>query len=108
MIITRLLPALEPPHKVSGESAYHGLAIIALSLTLRLASSFLGAAVLSLGFSLGAFLSVLILNSIYKRASIERIPPVLQGMPLFLIAAGLLSLIFSSLAAILLRILGVQ
>jgi electron transport complex protein RnfA len=89
-------------------SAYDGLAIAALFFTLRLASSFAGAVTLSFGFSLGAFVSVLVLNAIYKRSSTERIPSMLRGMPLLLISMGLLSLIVSSVAAIVLRVLGMR
>jgi electron transport complex protein RnfA len=102
---------LVPPGRdspgISGKSVHDGLAVAALFLTLRLADSFAGAAVLSLGFSLGGFAAARILNAIYKRSSIETIPPMLRGMPLLLISMGLLSLISSSVAVILLRVLGI-
>ncbi|MDR1949541.1 MAG: hypothetical protein LBQ38_09120 [Spirochaetaceae bacterium] len=107
MAARRVIPPPADQPKMPVISAYDGLAIAALFLTLRLASSFAGAVVLSLGFSLGSFLSARILNAIYKRSSTEKIPPVLRGMPLLLISMGLLSLICSSVAAILLRALGV-
>jgi electron transport complex protein RnfA len=104
-ILFRLNPALGEKPRLPGISAYDGLIIAAFLLTKRLASSFRGALVLSLGFSLGAFLAALILHHIYRRCAMEKIPPHLRGTPLMLISAGLLSLIFSSVAAILLRVL---
>jgi electron transport complex protein RnfA len=86
---------------------YNGLVLAALFLTLRLALSFLEALALSLGFFLGCFLTGLILREIRKRSSLEAVPRVLRGSPLTLISMGLLSLIFSSISAILLRVLGV-
>ncbi|MDR2110617.1 MAG: hypothetical protein LBP32_04850 [Spirochaetaceae bacterium] len=77
-------------------SAYNGLALAALILTLALARSFTEAAILSLGFSLGALLAVLTLNELYRRSSMETVPRFIRGAPLILISMGLLSLIFSS------------
>jgi electron transport complex protein RnfA len=104
----RAFPALIPKSRsLPASSSYDGLSIAALGLTLRLASSPAEAAVLSLGFSLGSFCSVLIVNSIYRRSFLEKVPQSLRGMPILLISMGLLSLIFSSMAVILLRILKV-
>jgi electron transport complex protein RnfA len=89
----------------SAETAYNGLIIAALILTLRLAGSVVEAAVLSLGFSLGGVTSALILRDIHRRSLLERVPYALRGMPLLLISMGLMSLIFSSVSAIFLRIL---
>jgi electron transport complex protein RnfA len=86
-------------------TACDGLTIAALILTLRLAGSFAEAAVLSLGFSLGGAAAVLILRAIYRRSSLERIPLALRGRPLLFISMGLMTLIFSSVAAVLLRVL---
>jgi electron transport complex protein RnfA len=83
-----------------------GLTAGALFLTLHLASGFLEAAVLSLGFALGTLLSLLILAEIRRRSRIEAVPPFLRGSPLALISMGLLSLIFSSAAVILYRAFG--
>jgi electron transport complex protein RnfA len=85
-------------------AAYDGLIITAVILTLRLAGSFAEAAALSLGFSLGSLIAVIILGDIHRRSSLERVPHFLRGMPLLLISMGLMSLIFSSVAAILLQI----
>ncbi|MDR0377155.1 MAG: hypothetical protein LBH70_05110 [Spirochaetaceae bacterium] len=86
-------------------TACDGLTIAALILTLRLAASFAEAVVLSLGFSLGGAAAVLILRDIYRRSSLERVPLALRGRPLLFISMGLMSLIFSSVAAVLLRVL---
>ncbi|MDR2403477.1 MAG: hypothetical protein LBD78_05560 [Spirochaetaceae bacterium] len=101
-----VLPGQDRP-ETSGKSVHDGLAIAAFFLTMRLAGSFAGAVVLSLGFSLGSFAAARILNAIYRRSSIETIPPILRGMPLLFVSMGLLSLISSSVAVILLRVLGV-
>jgi electron transport complex protein RnfA len=89
----------------SAASAYNGLAVTALFLTIHLAASPGEAAVLSLSFAVGAFLAAFILCEIRRRASIEKLPPFLRGAPLTLISAGLLSLIFSSAALLLFRAL---
>ncbi|MDR3130563.1 MAG: hypothetical protein LBU18_03375 [Treponema sp.] len=82
-----------------------GLIMAALILTLRLACSLVEAAAISLGFSLGGAVAAFILRGIYKRSSLERLPRALRGRPLLFISMGLMSLIFSSTATILLRIL---
>jgi electron transport complex protein RnfA len=84
----------------------NGLAPASLFLTLRLAVSPADALVLSLGFSLGCLTAALILREISKRSSLEAVPIAFRGAPLTLISMGLLSLIFSSVAAIFLRTLG--
>jgi electron transport complex protein RnfA len=83
-----------------------GLAAAALFLTLHLASGFIEAAVLALGFALGLLLSLLILAEIRRRSRMEAVPRFLRGSPLVLISMGLLSLIFSSTALIFYRALG--
>jgi electron transport complex protein RnfA len=100
-------PALNAePRLFSAMTASDGLIIAALLLTLRLASSFAEAVVLSLGFSLGGLFAILILKSIHRRSFLEKLPPFLRGLPLLLLSMGLMSLIFSSAAAILLQALG--
>ncbi|MDR2020018.1 MAG: hypothetical protein LBQ14_04555 [Treponema sp.] len=90
---------------LSAASGYNGLAVSALFLTMHLAASPVEAAVLSLSFAGGALLAAFILCEIKRRASIEKVPPLLRGTPLALISAGLLSLIFSSAAVFLFRAL---
>ncbi|MDR1374454.1 MAG: hypothetical protein LBJ24_05720 [Treponema sp.] len=94
---------LSPPFGAA--SAYNGLALSALFLTMHLAASPVEAAVLSLSFTGGALIAAFILCEIKRRASIEKVPPLFRGVPLMLISAGLLSLIFSSAAVFLLRAL---
>jgi electron transport complex protein RnfA len=88
-------------------SSCNGLALASLFLTLRLALKAAEALALTLGFSLGVLLSAMILREISRRSSLEAVPEPFRGAPLSLISMGLLSLIFSSLSAIFLRILGV-
>jgi electron transport complex protein RnfA len=88
-------------------SSCNGLALVSLFMTLRLARSPAEALALTLGFSLGALMAAVILREINRRSSLEAAPELLRGAPLTLISMGLLSLIFSSVSAILLRVLGV-
>jgi electron transport complex protein RnfA len=87
--------------------AADGLAPASLFLTLRLAASPVDALVLSLGFSLGCLAAALILREINRRSSLEAVPGTFRGAPLTLISMGLLSLIFSSVSSLFLRVLGV-
>jgi electron transport complex protein RnfA len=88
-------------------SACNGLALVSLLMTLRLALTPAEALALTLGFSLGALLAAVILREINRRSSLEAAPELFRGAPLTLISMGLLSLIFSSVSAIILRVLGV-
>ncbi|MDR2102681.1 MAG: hypothetical protein LBP42_01110 [Treponema sp.] len=99
----RLFAFFSPKAAARGEAftpmtGYDGLILAALALTLHLASAFIEALVLSLGFSLGILLSLCILRGIQKRSVIERTPLFLRGVPLMLLSMGLLALIFSSAA----------
>ncbi|MDR3161058.1 MAG: hypothetical protein LBU28_05520 [Spirochaetaceae bacterium] len=94
------------PSLFNPRTAYNCLLPAALMVVIGLAVSLVDAVVLSLGFSLGIFLAFLILREIRRRASLERVPRLLRGAPLMLISLGLLSLIFSSLGFICMRILG--
>jgi hypothetical protein len=87
-------------------SGYNGMAPVALLLTLRLAASFAEAAVLALGFSLGALAAMVIPNEIRRRASVEAVPRFLRGAPIMALSMGLLSLIASFAALFFLRALG--
>jgi electron transport complex protein RnfA len=98
--------AFAPSRRFRIITAYDGLIPAALILTLDTASSIIDALALSLGFSLGVFLSLLLLREIHLRSALERVPPFLRGNPLSLISMGLLSLLFSSMAAVFLRLLG--
>jgi electron transport complex protein RnfA len=108
--LTKRIPAgvlenLTPSEVFPPMTAYAGLTLAAIILTRRLAGSILEAVVLALGFSLGGAAAVFILWGIYQRSSLERIPLVFRGRPLLFIAMGLMSLIFSSVAAMLLQVL---
>ncbi len=102
----RFVPRVVPKHKLfDALSAYNGLAFTALALTVHIAADFLEAFVMSISFAAGTLLSILILNEIQKRASIENVPAFLRGKPLRLISTGFLSIIFTSTAVILLKAL---
>ncbi|MDR2470803.1 MAG: hypothetical protein LBD09_01670 [Treponema sp.] len=88
-------------------TAYEGLVPAALFITLGMAAAPAEALALSLGFSLGVLISLVLVKEIRLRSALEQVPPVLRGRPLALISMGLLSLIFSSVAAVLLKTLGV-
>jgi electron transport complex protein RnfA len=77
-----------------------------LFVTLNLASGFVEAAVLSAGFAAGLLLARLILAELRRRSTMEAVPCFLRGSPLILISMGLLSLIFSSAAVVLYRVIG--
>jgi Na+-translocating ferredoxin:NAD+ oxidoreductase RnfA subunit len=79
------------------------LCVFSLFMTLRLASTIAEAALLSLFFSVGCVLAALILGSIHLRMRSESVNPKIAGIPLIFIANGLLALIFSTAATILLR-----
>jgi len=78
----------------------------ALFVTLALAGSLAEAAALSLGFAFGALLARAIVEEIKRRAATEAVHPRLRGAPLALVAMGLLSLVFSSVAAMFFEVLG--
>jgi electron transport complex protein RnfA len=82
------------------------LAGASLFVTLNVASGFVDAVVLCAGFALGVLLSRFILSEIRRRSALEAVPRFLRGSPLILISMGLLSLIFSSAAAVLYRVIG--
>jgi electron transport complex protein RnfA len=87
-------------------TSYDGLVLAAAILTLRLASVLTEALILSLGFSTGALLSLLILRGVYRRSVMEKVPRFLRGVPLALLSMGLLALVFSSLALVFFKTLG--
>jgi electron transport complex protein RnfA len=84
-------------------SAYSGISVASSLITLRTASSFQEAVVLSFGFSTGAILAIFIIRAIYRRLGNERSPRLLRGIPLVLISMGLISLVFTQAAVILLN-----
>ncbi|MDR1363345.1 MAG: hypothetical protein LBJ35_04790 [Spirochaetaceae bacterium] len=83
-------------------TSYSGLIITGLLLTLHLADTTMDALTLSFCLSFSAFFAILLLRMIKLRGKNEKIPSVLSGQPLLLISMALLSLVFSSIAYILL------
>jgi electron transport complex protein RnfA len=105
-LFARLFPREKSEERVfSMSSAHNGMVTGALLITIRLAGSFSGALALVLGFSLGFLAAIFILRAILDRSLEETVPPPLCGTPLLLISTGLISLIFSSLSVIILRLL---
>jgi electron transport complex protein RnfA len=96
-----IFPKLEMTKVFSPLSAYDGIALFSLVLTIHIAGTFLEAFIVSLSFAIGVLFSILILNEIRKKASTEVVPTFLQGKPLMLISMGFLSLIFTSSAMLL-------
>ncbi|MDR0450412.1 MAG: hypothetical protein LBH26_04020 [Treponema sp.] len=87
-------------------SAYEGLIPAALFLTLHTAANTLEAAALAFSFVLGILFPALALEEIRRRADFEAVPRFLRGSPLALIALGIMSLVFASVAALFFRALG--
>jgi len=78
----------------------------ALFIVLGVAGSFAQAVMLSFGFSAGTALAVLIVGEIRRRSAMESVPRRLRGGPLVLVTMGLLSLVFTSIAAVFYAVLG--
>jgi len=94
--------------KARGPDAFGGgaLAGAALFVALLVAGGLAEAVALALGFAGGALLAFAIVAEIKRRAGMEAVPRWLRGAPLALVAMGLLSLVFSSAAAMLFGALG--
>jgi electron transport complex protein RnfA len=75
-------------------------------LTITLASGPAEALMLALGFAGGLFFALLMVREIGRRSMLETVPAFLRGGPLLLVSMGLLSLVFSSAAALFLGALG--
>ncbi|MCL2472097.1 MAG: hypothetical protein FWF26_00315 [Treponema sp.] len=109
-VLFRFIPGIHPKSDTinktfSAFTAYDGLVLVSLIITLTLSGSFADAFVLSLFFSLGNLMAMLILNEIYRKSTMEMIPRFLRGTPLILVSMGLLSIIFASAAGILFKVL---
>jgi electron transport complex protein RnfA len=83
-------------------SSYGGLIITALILTLRFADTVMDALILSFCFPLGAFFTKILLRMIRFRSKTENIFSIFKGQPFLFVSMALLSLVFSSIAYILL------
>ena len=84
----------------------NGITVAALFICLNIANSFFEAAALSFGFVSGIFLSFMIIREIRRRSVLESVPRFLRGSPLILISMGLLSLVFTTSALMLFRMMG--
>ncbi|MDR0723520.1 MAG: hypothetical protein LBF75_12165 [Treponema sp.] len=105
-LCARLFPSLVPEYKVfNPATAYDGLALGSLMMGLHIARTIMEAFILSLGFSLGTLLSLVLLKEIRKRSSLELVPAFMQGRPLMLISLGLLSVLFTALGLIFFNVL---
>jgi electron transport complex protein RnfA len=82
-----------------------GLTSAAVFITLNVAGNLIEAAVTSLGFTLGVAVVFIITGEIRRRSVMEAVPTHLRNGPLALIFMGLLSLIFSSAAILLYKVL---
>jgi len=84
-----------------------GLLGAALFITYNIAGGFFEAVAMVFGFSAGILLTLLITGEINKRSEMEAVPRFLSGRPLILVTMGLLSLVFGSIALLLLKTLGI-
>jgi Na+-translocating ferredoxin:NAD+ oxidoreductase RnfA subunit len=101
--ILKRKPATHPHQNSDNISLSIPFCVFSLFMTLRLASSVAGAAILSLFFSAGCILAARILSSIHLRMRSESVGKRVAGVPLAFISNGLLALIFSAVVAILLK-----
>ncbi len=81
-------------------TAYDGLAIGNAFFVLRLAPDFVSALVFSVAEAAGFWLTGCILAALLKRLENEHVPVILRGLPISLIAIGLLSLVCAYLASL--------
>jgi len=84
-----------------------GITAVAVFICTNIANSFLETAILSFGFTAGILLVSLIVWEIRERAALEKVPRFLRGKPLVLISMGMLSLVFSAVSLLLLRMINV-
>jgi electron transport complex protein RnfA len=89
-----------PEERIYSFQSVSGLCVAAVLITLCLASKISDALILDLGFSLGTFVSIVILKAIRLRVANENTSSVLRGLPLMLISLGLLSLVWTSAALV--------
>ncbi|MDR2659131.1 MAG: hypothetical protein LBC27_03980 [Spirochaetaceae bacterium] len=83
-------------------TSYSGLIITGLILTLHLADTATDALFLSFCLSFSAFFAIMLLRMIKIRGKNEKIVPIFEGQPILLMSMALLSLVFSSVAYIML------
>jgi Na+-translocating ferredoxin:NAD+ oxidoreductase RnfA subunit len=98
-LLSLLLPAITDRNGMfQPYTAYSGLVLTALMLTLRAADTARDALVLSCCFSSGAFFAIMLLGAVRLRGKNEKV--LLSEKPLLLLSIALLSLVFSSIAYI--------
>jgi len=95
---------VKPAFLFTAGSSYHELTAVAVLLSLHFALSFADALLLSFAFSAGSLMAFLIIREIQKRSSLETIPHGLRGTPIIMISMGLLSLVFSAVSVLFLKI----
>ena len=103
-LLFRLAPRLGTnPGVFAPGSAYNGLSLVSVLLTLQFALSFFEALILSFTFAAGGLGAFLTIKEIQKRSFLELIPYRLRGTPVLLISLGILSMVCSAAAALLLK-----
>jgi electron transport complex protein RnfA len=105
LLFAFVLRGRESPRIFKIGSGYSALLPAALYLTVHFAVTSAEALLIAFALSAGGFLAFLCIKEIQKRSFLESIPYGLRGAPILLISMGLLSLILSSGAVLLLRIL---
>jgi hypothetical protein len=85
--------------------SYAGFASASLLITMRFAVNFGEVLLLALACSGGALLAAVVIAEVRKRSHRESLPAGLRGNPVTLISMGLLSLVFSASAVIILKVL---
>ncbi|MCL2609316.1 MAG: hypothetical protein FWD94_05380 [Treponema sp.] len=106
-LVARHLPRTAAVWKLGGPTMLaDGIPVAAaVFVMLALARSFLDSAVLALGFSAGSLLAVICLAEIRNRARIHAVQDKMRGIPLTLVAMGLLSLILTLTSGVLFRMM---
>ncbi|MDR2181981.1 MAG: hypothetical protein LBN92_04795 [Treponema sp.] len=105
LLFTFVLRGREDPRIFKTVSGYSALLPASLYLTLAFAVTTADALLLAFSLSAGGLAAFLAVKEIQKRSFLESIPYGLRGAPLVLISMGLLSLILSSAAVLILRML---
>jgi len=95
---------VKPVFLFTAGSSWHEMTAVSVLLSLHFALSFAEALLLSLTFSAGNLMAFLIIREIQKRSSLETIPRGLRGTPIIMISMGLLSLVFSAVSVLFLKI----
>jgi electron transport complex protein RnfA len=101
-LFLRLFPGLVEKKEAFSSSSYYSLAIAAFLMMSFMAEGPVEALVLAFCFSAGGLFAVVITRAVRKRTLNEKISEKFRGMPLMLISLGLLSLVFTAVAFVLL------